>query len=116
MGQVGDSQYNKMVMSFMGGESCRHIYKLKNVVVVICDPGVISIIAIGCGSSHRCHRMCMYIQRKAAKPNPPEAQKVKSGIGFIHMSRCSILMYKMGQVGSSQDNENGDDFYEWGVM
>ena len=90
MGQVGNSQDNNMVMSSMGGESCRHIEILTCVVVVICGPGVISLIAIGCGSSHRFHIKCMYIQRKAAKPNPPEAHNVQSGICFIHMSRCSI--------------------------
>ena len=67
-----------MVMSSMSGESCRHIERLKVVVVVICDPGVISLIAIGCGFSHRFHRQCMYTQRMAAKSNPPEAHKVKS--------------------------------------
>ena len=90
MDQVGNSQDNTMVMSSMSGESCRHIEILKVVVVVICDPGVISLISIGCGSSHRCHRKYMYIQRKAAKSNPPEAHKVNSVICFIHMSICSI--------------------------
>ena len=90
MGHVGNSQDNNRVMYSMGEESCRHIIKLKFVVVVICDPGVISLIAIGCGPSHRFHRQCMYIQRKATKPNPPEDHKVMSGICVIHMSRCSI--------------------------
>ena len=67
-----------MVMYSMGGESCRHIGKLKFVVVVICDPGVISLIAIGCGSSHRFHRKCIPIQRKAAKSIPPEVHKATS--------------------------------------
>ena len=62
-----------MVMSSMSGESCRHIERLRVVVVVICDPGVISLIAIGCGSSHRCHIKCIPLQRKAAKSIPPEA-------------------------------------------
>ena len=52
----------------------------------------------------------MYIQRKATKSIPPEAHNVKSEIGVIHMSICSISMYKMGQVVSSQDNKNGDEF------
>ena len=90
MGQVGNIQDNKMVMSSMSGESCRHIERLTVVVVVICDPRVISVIAVECGSSHRWHRQCMYIQRKAAKSNPPEAHKVNSVICVIHMSRCSI--------------------------
>ena len=64
--------------------------KLHFVVVVICDPGVISLIVIGCGSSHRFHRQCMYMHRKAATYNPPEAHKVTCGIGVIHMSICSI--------------------------
>ena len=78
MGQVGSSQYNNMVMSSMSGESCRHMERLKIVGVVICDPGVISLIAIGCGSFHRCHRQCIPLQRKAAKPMPPEAHKAES--------------------------------------
>ncbi len=73
MGQVGNSQYNNMVMSSMSGESCRHIERLKIVGVVICDPRVISLIAIGCGSSHRFHRKCIPLQRKASKSIPPEA-------------------------------------------
>ena len=64
--------------------------KLNFVVAVFCDPGVISLIVIGCGSSHRFHRKCMYIHRKAATSNPPEAHKVKSGICVINMSGCSI--------------------------
>ena len=51
-----------MVMSSMSGESCRHIERLKVVGVVICDPRVISLIAIGCGSSHRFHRKCIPLQ------------------------------------------------------
>ena len=90
MGQVGNRQDNNLVMYYMSGESCRHIERLTVVVVVICDPGVISVIASGCGSSHRCHRKCMYIQRKAANSNPPGAHTVTSVISFIHMSRCSI--------------------------
>ena len=90
MGQVGNSHDTNMVMSSMSGESCRHIDRLTVVVVVICDPRVISLIAVGCGSSHRFHRQCMYIHRKAAKSNPPEAHKVTYGICFIHMSICSI--------------------------
>ncbi len=78
MGQVGNSKYPNMVMSSMSGEPCRHIERLKVVVVVICDPRVISLIAIGCGSSHRCHRKCVYIQRKATKSIPPEAHKATS--------------------------------------
>ena len=78
MGQVGNSQHNNMVMSSMSGESCRHIERLKVVGVVICDPRVISLIAIGCGSSHRCHRKCIPLQRKAAKSISPEAHKAKS--------------------------------------
>ena len=90
MGQVGNSQDTNLVMSSMSEESCRHIERLTVVVVVICDPGVISLISIGCGPSHRCHRKYMYIQRKAAKSNPPEAHKVTFGISVIHMSICSI--------------------------
>ena len=86
MGQVGNSQDNNIVMSSMSGESCRHIERLQVVVAVLCDPRVISLIDVGCGSSHRFHRKCVYIQRKAAKPSPPDAHKVKSGICFIHMS------------------------------
>ena len=78
MGQVGNSQDINMVMSSMSGESCRHIERLKVVGVVICDPRVISLIAIGCGSSHRFHRQCIPLQRKAAKPIPPEAHKAIS--------------------------------------
>ena len=78
MGQVGGSQYINMVMSSMSGESCRHIERLKVVGVVICDPRVISLIAIGCVSYHRCHRKCRPLQRKAAKPIPPEAHKATS--------------------------------------
>ena len=65
-----------MVMSSMSGESCRHMERLKLVGVVICNPGVIVVMVIGCGSSHRFHIKCIYIQRKAAKSNPPEAHKV----------------------------------------
>ena len=64
MGQVGNIQDNNMVMYSMSGESCKHIERLKVVVVVICDPGVISFISIGCGSSHRFHRQCMYIHKE----------------------------------------------------
>ena len=67
-----------MVMSSMSVESCRHIERLKVVVVVRCDPGVINLIAIGCGSSHRCHRKCIPLQRKAAKSIPPEVHKATS--------------------------------------
>ena len=73
MGQVGNSQYNNMVMSSMSGESCRHIERLNIVGVVICDPRVISLIAIGCGSSHRFHRKCISLQMKASQSIPPEA-------------------------------------------
>ena len=73
MGHVGNRQDNTMVMSSMGGESCRHIERLKVLVVVICDPGVISLIAIVCGSSHRFHRKCIPLQRKASNSIPPEA-------------------------------------------
>ena len=73
MGQVGNSHDNNMVMSFMGGESRRHIGNLEFLVVVLCDPRVISLIAIGCGSSHRFHRKCIPLQRKASNSIPPEA-------------------------------------------
>ena len=78
MDQVGNCQDNNMVMSSMSGESCRHIERLTVVVVVICDPGVISLIAIGCGSSHKFHRKCIPLQRKTATSIPPEAHKAKS--------------------------------------
>ena len=78
MGQVGNSQDINMVMSSMSRESCRHIDRLTIVGVVICDPSVISLIAIGCGSSHRCHIKCIPLQRKAAKSIPPEANKATS--------------------------------------
>ena len=90
MGQVGTSQDNNMVMSSMGGESRRHIDNLKVLVVVICDPRVISLISIGCGSSHRFHNQCMYIQRKAATSNPPDAYNATFVFSVIHMSICSI--------------------------
>ena len=90
MGQVGNNQDINLVMSSMSRESCRPIYRLNIVGVVICDSSVISLIAIGCGSSHRFHRKCILLQRKAAKSIPPEAHKVKSEIGVIHMSICSI--------------------------
>ena len=67
-----------MVMSSMSVESCRHRERLTVVVVVICDPGVINLIAIGCGSSHRFHRKCRPLHRKAAKSIPPEAHKATS--------------------------------------
>ena len=66
MGQVGSSQDNNMVMHSMSGESCRHTESLKFVGVVFCDPGVISLIAIGCGSSHRFNRKCMYIHKEGS--------------------------------------------------
>ena len=78
MGQVGNSQDNNMVMSSMNVESCRHRERLKVVVVVICDPGVINLIDIGCGSPHRFHRKCIPLQRKAAKSIPPEVHKATS--------------------------------------
>ena len=64
MGHVGNSQANNMVVSSMIGEACRHIERLTVVVVVICDPRVISLIAIVCDSPHRCHRQCMHIQKE----------------------------------------------------
>ena len=78
MDQVGNIQGNNMVMSAMSGESCRHIDRLKVVGVVICDPRVISLIAIGCGSSHRFHRKCIPLQMKAAKSIPPESHNATS--------------------------------------
>ena len=78
MGQVGNSQDNNIVMSSMSGESCRHIERLKVVVVEICDPGVISLIAIAGGSYHRFHRKCIPLQIKAATSIPPEAHKATS--------------------------------------
>ena len=73
MGQVGNSQNINMVMSSMSEESCRYIERLTVVGVVIFDPRVISLIAIGCGSSHRFHRKCIPLHMKAAKSIPPEA-------------------------------------------
>ena len=78
MGQVGNIQDNNMVMSSMSRDSCRHIGRLTIVGVVICDPRVISSLAIGCGSSHRFHIKCIPLQRKAAKSIPPEAHKATS--------------------------------------
>ena len=65
-------------------------YKLNIVVVVICDPRVINLISIVCGSSPRFHRQCMYIHRKTATSIPPEAHKVNYVISFIHMSIWSV--------------------------
>ena len=73
MDQVVNIHTNNMVMSSMSGESCRHIERLNIVGVVICDPRVISLIAIVCGSSHRFHRKCIPLQRKASNSIPPEA-------------------------------------------
>ena len=78
MGQVGNSQAHNMVMSSMSGESCRHIERLK--VVGCCNmwPNSHQFKAIGCGSSHRCHRKCIPIHMKATTSIPPRAHKAKS--------------------------------------